>query len=372
MSHKDTPISTNEDIRILVVPLNWGLGHATRMIPVVTALMKEGYVVCLGGGGLSLQLLQQTFPTLETIELPAHSIDYSKNGKLLMHIVKQFPKILKTAIKANRALQKKAVEHNISLVISDSRPALFCSQKHASFLSILVTHQLYPKLPGAWSIFQSLGNRIGWRIIAKFDRCWVPDYKEAPTLSGELAHCGGMVPPNIRFIGPLSRFSTKKLTVEIEEKTAIFILLSGPEPQRSIFEELIASQLIHFKRKVVVARGVLNTAKKRTNTTNIQWVDFMESEEMIKTIAQSKTIVCRGGYSTLMDLAVLGTKMKGKKVILVPTPGQTEQEYLADYFFEQKLFYKTTQNQFNLVEAEKEALKLIGLDALSMNQCKNE
>ena len=338
------------------------------MIPVIGSLVTAEYDVCLGGGGAALQLLQQRFPTLKTVELPVHSIRYPQSGKLISHIIWQLPIILKTAFKAHKVLQQKVLEHKIDLVVSDSRPALFCSNSIADFKSILVTHQLYPKLPKLWKIFQPLGNKIGWRIIAKFDRCWVPDYKEKPTLSGELAHRAGVVPEKVRFIGPLSRFSSQNISAKTSETTAVFVLLSGPEPQRSIFEDLLAAQLVHFKSKVVVARGVLHTNRSRTNTENIQWVNFMESAEIIKTIAQSKTIVCRGGYSTLMDLSVLGTKMKGKKVILIPTPGQTEQEYLADYFFEQQIFYKTTQNQFNLLEAVSEANKLKGLDAFSMNE----
>ncbi len=332
---------------ILVAPLNWGLGHATRCIPIINALLKNNFIPVLASDGIALDLLRKEFPELKAIELPSYNIRYSKKGKSLkVKLLMDSPKMIK-AIKAEKKLVKKLVEGNvIHGIISDSRFGVY----NKNVPSVFVSHQLNV-LSGNTSW---ISTKLHQQIIKKFDECWVPDVKHEHSLSGKLGH-GKQTGLNLKYIGPLSRF--KKADCNINN--GLLVLLSGPEPQRTILEIKLLKELKKFKGSIILVKGIVENAQTKTRNGNMIIFNFMTSTELEKTINKSHLVLSRSGYTTIMDLAKLE-----KKAFFIPTPGQFEQEYLANRLDELKLVPSCNQDEFKIEMLDK-VQTYYGLNALN-------
>ena len=317
--------------RILVAPLNWGLGHATRCIPIIKALEEQGFEPILASDGVAFSLLKKEFPHLEAIELPSYNIMYSKKGKFFKwNLLKRVPRILKSINRENKALQTIVQSSAIDGVISDNRLGIYSKKVH----SIYITHQLQV-LSGTTT---GLSTKWHQNFIRKFDECWVPDCEGEPNLSGNLGHVKQFEIPT-KYIGPLTRF--KKVDTKI--KYDIMILLSGPEPQRTMLEEKLLNEFNGYNGKVLFVKGKLEDKQIRTEKGNMDIYNFMTSEVLEKSINQSNLIVSRSGYTTIMDLAKLN-----KKAFFIPTPGQFEQEYLAKRFTKMGIIPSCSQDDFSI------------------------
>ncbi len=317
--------------RILVAPLNWGLGHATRCIPIIQELIRSGHEPIIASDGVALTLLQKEFPGLSSIELPSYNVTYAKKGKnFKLKMIKDSPKLLK-AIKAEKKATKFIVEtHNIKGLISDNRLGVYSKKVPSAF----ITHQLNV-LTGSTTW---LSTKMHQKFIKKFDVCWVPDTEGVVNLSGKLGHTDTYEIPT-KYIGPLSRFQNKHLEIEND----VMVLLSGPEPQRTMLEEKLFSELKHFNGKVVFVKGVMEKEQTIQIHGNMTIYNFMTSNLLEKTINQSKLVLSRSGYTTVMDLAKLN-----KKALFIPTPGQFEQEYIAKRLTELELVSSCKQEDFTL------------------------
>lgn len=317
--------------RILVAPLNWGLGHATRCIPIIKALIAHNFMPVIASDGIALKLLQKEFPSLSTIELPSYNVTYAKKGKhFKLKLLKDSPKLIK-AIKAEKEAIKQIVEmQNIAGIISDNRLGVYSKKVP----SIFITHQLNV-LSGntTW-----LSTKMHSKIIQKFDVCWVPDIKNEPNLSGKLGHPETFEIPT-EYIGPLSRFEKKQQN----SINSLMVLLSGPEPQRTLLEEKLLAELKNYKGKIVFVKGIMEQEQTIQVIGNMTIYNFMTSELLEKTINESAIIISRSGYTTVMDLAKLN-----KKAFFIPTPGQFEQEYLAERFTKTGLVPSCDQDEFTL------------------------
>ena len=322
--------------RILVAPLNWGLGHATRSIPIIRALIEHGFQPVLASDGIALSLLKKEFPKLEAIELPSYNISYAKKGQFFkLNLLKGFPKTLK-AIKAEKKALKSIIEtYRIDGVISDNRLGIHSKKVP----SVFITHQLQV-LSGntTW-----LSTKLHQRIINYFDECWVPDNEGTPNLSGDLGHVKTHNIPT-KYIGPLSRF--KKLDTKI--KYNIMVLLSGPEPQRAMLEEKLMKSFEGYDGALLFIKGTVEDEQKRTKKGNMIIYNFMTSKQLDKALNESELIVSRSGYTTIMDLAKLN-----KKAFFIPTPGQYEQVYLAKRLDEQRIVPSCQQDDFTLESLNK-------------------
>ena len=235
--------------------------------------------------------------------------------------------------------------HNIDIVISDNRYGLW----NTKVKTIFITHQLLIKAPKKLKLFEFIPRMFIKSLIRKFDECWVPDYEGKINLSGELSH-KRKLHPNTYFIGPLSRFhiekSIEKFSDTEDYEHDLLVILSGPEPQRTIFENSVLSQLKTSDLNTIVIQGITEKYEESKLNKNVKLFTHLKSDEICKLMSESKIVLCRPGYSSIMDLTALG-----KDAIFVPTPGQTEQEYLAEYFMEQKVFFSMTQDEFNLINA---------------------
>ncbi|TBV28038.1 MULTISPECIES: glycosyltransferase [Meridianimaribacter] len=322
--------------RILVAPLNWGLGHATRCIPIINALLKNNYTPVIASDGIALELLKKEFPDLIAVELPSYGITYAKKGKWFkLKIISNSPKVVK-AIKREKQATKQIIEtYDIDGIISDNRLGV-CSK---TVPSVFITHQLQV-LSGSTTW---ISTKIHQKFIKKFNECWVPDNVNEPNLSGKLGHVNFLEIP-LKYIGPISRF--KKL--EVEKEYDIMALLSGPEPQRTLLEEKLLTLLENYNGNVLFVKGLVEDQQTTVHKGSMTIYNYMTSEQLELALNQSDFVISRSGYTTIMDLAKLN-----KKGFFIPTPGQFEQEYLAKKLDEQKLVPTATQDAFTMEMLEK-------------------
>ena len=341
--------------RILIAPLNWGLGHATRCIPIIEALENHDFEPIIASDGIALALLQKEFPHLQALELPSYNIEYAQNGEnFKWKLFKQIPRMF-AAVRAERKIIRQWVkERQLDGIISDNRLGIHSTKVP----SVFITHQLNV-LTGNTSW---LTTKIHHYFIKKFTECWVPDTAEKPNLSGKLGHLKDNA-LNIKHIGPLSRLR-KKPTDQIYD---LMVLLSGPEPQRTLLETKLKDELKNFDGNVIFIRGVVEAEQKITQRFNVTCYNFMNSTELEFAFNQSKMVLSRSGYTTIMDLAKLG-----KKAFFIPTPGQYEQEYLAKKLKKKGLVPYCKQDDFKierLLEVDLyKGLKEVGKNDLSWKE----
>lgn len=324
--------------RLLVAPLDWGLGHATRCIPVIRELLRQGCHVSIAASGRGMALLQQEFPLLPMLHLPGYAIEYAATGwGLAVKIVAQIPRLL-LAIKEEQVwLQKVVADEAFDAVISDNRFGLH----HPDVWSVFITHQLCIQTP--FGIGQELLQELNYGYINQFDACWVPDAEGALNLAGELSHPEGKPAVSLHYTGPLSRFSRKHLPVK---ENHLLILLSGPEPQRTLLEDTILDELKDYTGPFVLVRGLPGEDALPPVNENGRVYNHLPAAQLEQMIADASLVIGRCGYSTVMDLAALQ-----KKSILIPTPGQTEQEYLAKHLLQIAFALCIEQKSFRLKSA---------------------
>lgn len=318
--------------KILVAPLNWGLGHATRCIPVIEALIKYGFQPILAGDGDSLQLLRQEFPELKYYELPSTRVVYTEKGGLLKYkLLSQTPKFIRAVKLEKKKTQEIHILENLSGIISDNRFGVRCDDVP----SIYITHQIQV-LSGVTSL---LSSRYHQQIISKFSECWVPDY-ESNGLAGELSNPGNRK-LLLKYVGPLSRFTHHPQ----DKKWDIVAVLSGPEPQRGILEAKIKEELKSYAGQVLIIQGIVESEQRTRSEGSLTIVNFMLHQELSDAIEQGKLILSRSGYSSVMDLYTLGAK-----AYFIPTPGQFEQEYLAEYLKQKGYSEFSDQTTFQIAK----------------------
>uniref|UniRef100_UPI00404AAA74 glycosyltransferase n=1 Tax=Flavobacterium sp. TaxID=239 RepID=UPI00404AAA74 len=322
--------------KILVAPLNWGLGHATRCIPIIKALEKNGFEPIIASDGAALELLKKEFSHLLFFELPSYDVTYAIDGKnFKWKLLSQIPKIVKAIRNERRVVEKIVSNYSIDGIISDNRLGVFSKKVP----SVFITHQLNV-LSGSTSWFST---KLHLNYIKKFTACWIPDTDKKPNLSGKMGHLNKPLINGI-YIGPLSRL-TKKVT---PKKYDLMVLLSGPEPQRTLLEEKLIEELKQYPKQTLFIKGIVEKEQTIVKKENITFYNFMDSEAIETAFNASEMILCRSGYTTIMDLAKLR-----KKAFLIPTPGQYEQEYLAKKYKKEGLAPSCRQEVFKIQKLEK-------------------
>lgn len=330
-------------MKVLIAPLDWGLGHATRCVPLIRALRAAGHDVVPCAGGAGLRLLRAEFPDLEVEEAPAYAMRYTKNRALLpLWLALQLPAFFASIRGDARRAARLVRKHKADLVISDGRYGF----RSAAAPAVFVSHQLHILPPGPARLRAALARPIGALnrfALRGFREVWVPDFPGARNLSGILGH-----PPGgwrgARYIHPLCRFRAEDLPWDRPAPLAHgagpaidrLALLSGPEPQRTLLEEKVRAAFAAMPGTRVIVRGVpRNPARGQRGTTAVEEhpvrenalnvFDHLPQDRLLESLASARRVVCRSGYTTMMELAGLGKA----NVLLVPTPGQPEQEYLA-------------------------------------------
>jgi uncharacterized protein (TIGR00661 family) len=328
---------------VLVAPLDWGLGHTVRCIPIIRRLQENGCEVLVGCDSKQRLLLIQEFPNIRYINLPGYKIFYG-NSRLgtLLKLFFQGPKLLIKINRENQWLRKFLHENRIDAIISDNRYGFFSHLVPC----ILITHQLQI-ITGFGKLLDSLIQKALYIYINKFDVCWVPDSANPGiNAAGILSHPTTKPLCPLKYIGPLSRF---QVCTPIVFSIGVLIILSGPEPQRSIFEQIILNELEDYSGIAVLVRGIYDGPSIKCSS-NVTVLNNASTAQLNSYICNAEIVISRAGYTTIMDILKLG-----KQSILVPTPGQAEQEYLGSYMHQRKLAYTAKQTNFSLNEALKNA-----------------
>lgn len=320
---------------VLVAALNWGLGHAVRCIPLIRILSEGGCTVLMASDGAALALLRKSFPELPSIELPSYQIRYPLSN-MYLNMGIQGPKILKTARSEFKVIQKTIKRYKVRGILSDARFGCFSP----AIPSVFISHQVNLPIPDP--VFYRLANFMQKKLFEQYTELWIPDFRAPQNLAGKLS----ANPPvnRARYIGLLSEM--KPATSLAKPDIDILAVLSGPEPQRSRFEEQIIDQAVHMQERIVIVSGKPGNSREVNNRGKLSIIPFLDRENLYQYICRSDTLLSRSGYTTLMDLARLG-----KNAILVPTPGQTEQEYLARRHHKLGHFFAVSQKNFDLAEA---------------------
>ncbi len=323
---------------ILIAPLNWGLGHATRCIPIIKALQENNYIPIIASDGIALELLRKEFPYVKTLKLPSYQIEYAKNAKnFKWKLLKNLPKMIEAIWNEKKKVKKWIKKYDIDGIISDNRLGVISKKVP----SIFITHQLNVMTGNTtW-----ITSKLHQNIIKKYDECWVPDFEETPNLTGKLGHIK-KADFNLKYIGPLSRMKKKELPIQFD----LMVILSGPEPQRGLLEDKLKNELVNYSGRVVFIKGIVEKEQIKEQIENVTYYNFMNTRQLEQTFNESEIVLCRSGYTTIMDLAKLE-----KKAFFIPTPGQYEQEYLAEKLKKDGLVPYAKQADFkieNLLEIE--------------------
>jgi len=335
---------------ILIAPLDWGLGHATRCIPVIKYFLAQGCTVRIGASGPVAILLGANFPDLEILPLDGYNIRYSRHRKAFAAtIIFQVPKILKAIRREKKWLRRQQERYKFDLVISDNRYGLQLKE----VTSVIMTHQLQIH-SGQGRVADWLLRRFHYPLLQKFDQCWVVDNPGSNNIGGALSH-PGTIPANARYIGLLSQMEAGAVIGKGQQEQ-ILVILSGPEPMRGLLEaELLKQAAACTAYTFILVAGNPGGCIPADIPGNVQYHTYLDAAALQQQMTAAGFVICRSGYSTLMDLAALY-----RKALLIPTPGQAEQEYLGNYLMKKGLFLCRKQELLDLEKDISEGLTYPG------------
>ena len=315
---------------------SWGLGHATRSLPVIRKLISEKNNLTIISNGRSLEVLKKELgEDITYVDIPDYPMLLSENTRqFLAKSMVYWPVFIKRIEDGLAALQKILNKKHYDCIISDARYDMYSKQIPSFFIS----HQMRIMNPLQIKMFEGAMERFNMFFFKRYIGVIVPDYKDN-NLSGDLSHNLKRIDENrIHYVGVLSDFTKKSVKKDID----YLISISGPEPQRSMLEEKLASQIHELQGNVVMTLGKAEeySIKKKDQLTTYTFVTKELREELLN---KAKMVISRSGYSTLMDVAVVGTK-----ALFIPTPGQIEQEYLSQYHNQLGTFYSVPQDEVDL------------------------
>lgn len=342
-------------LKICISPLDWGLGHTTRCIPIIRALQKMGHHVYIASEKQQQVILKEAIASAHFLTLRGYRIRYSQKGALFFLVLfLQLPQIIFSLLYEYFWLQRQTKKYSFDLIISDNRLGFY----HKKVSSVFITHQLLIQTPFNWST--RLVQVLQYWLLRHFKACWIPDIEGSESLAGNLSN--PKIKPTIPlwYMGCLSRLS-QELNKEKEtglfeqvvaKKTALTFLgiISGPEPQRTLLEHILWEDGKKLGLPFVLVAGLPLQKDYQKNCANGKLYHHLPANELVQEIKNATYIICRGGYTSLMELISFN-----KKLILLPTPGQTEQVFLGARWMEKNWAICLDQSDFNLEDALKKA-----------------
>jgi uncharacterized protein (TIGR00661 family) len=321
---------------VLITVLNWGLGHATRCIPIIQKLQEHHFTPIIASNGAALDLLKKEFPELKHLELPSYQIEYPKRKMFFKwKLIQNLPKIARAVFDENKMVQEWIDLYPIDGIISDNRLGCFSTK----IPSVYITHQINV-ITGTTTW---LSSKLHQYFIKKFNCCWVPDHESTDNLAGKLSHSKN-ANLNVEYLGPISRFQKKVLPIQLQ----LMVILSGPEPQRGLLEAKLITEVVKFNGSVLFVKGIVDKEQTIEKIGNTIHYNYMNSQQLEDAMNGSEIVLCRSGYSSIMDLAKLE-----KKAFFIPTPGQFEQEYLAKKLEKEGIAPYLKQEDFTIESLDK-------------------
>ena len=329
--------------------LNMGLGHASRSLPLIRELLLRGWKVLIGSNGRALSFLRGEVPQAEFVETPSYAIRYSKRGWFAIKLFLQMPRVFGKVWEERRFIKKLVKSRPIDLIISDQCYGMY----HRGIPSFFISHQIVFEVPRQVQWLKAILARMNAYYHYRFKEVWIPDLAdpsgERGVLSGELSRAGD--PARYRFIGLLSSVVRREVARDID----LFVTVSGPEPQRTLLEELIMGQIRNISGQKVVVLGKPESSEAVVDEPGLKVYSHLSRDKMQDILNRSRMVVSRSGYSTLMELVELGIP-----ALFIPTPGQTEQEYLGELLREKVWYFSVHQKDFDLVADLEQARQFPG------------
>lgn len=300
---------------VLISPLDWGLGHATRIVPIVEYYQRTGWKVVIGTNGNAATWLKNRFPSVLVEFIPGYEVRYSKRLNFALKMLLSLPSIYKGIQREKKRVKQLHLIHQFDVVISDNRFGV----RVKGVKNYFITHQLNIRFP----YFEKQIFRVQKKLIAQFDACFIPDFPIKENLAGELSVLKKDQKLGVPFyyIGALSRFYNSEVP-QLPIKYDLLAIVSGPEPHKTSLTNLIIKEFADKKEQV----ALVTYDFKAKLPENIHLFLDCSDDQFLNLVGQSDVIISRSGYTTIMDLAFLR-----KKAFFIPTPGQTEQLYLAEY-----------------------------------------
>ncbi len=337
-------------MKVIYAVCEWGLGHATRSLPVIRKLIKEGHEVSIISEGRSLELLKKELGgnISEYISIPGYPMLLSENSRQFMaKSAVYWPNFIRRMVSGLATLTKLLKDRECDLIISDGRYDMYSKEIPSYFIS----HQMRIMNPLRMQVFERGSEIFNQFFFKRFQGVIIPDFKEE-SLSGDLSHNLNRINEDeLHYVGVLSDFEKKDKAKDIDYLASI----SGPEPQRTVFEKKILNQIDNLSGKIVVTLGKAER-KEEIKDKDIETYSFLSKEKREDILNRSKMVISRSGYSTILDLAVIGCK-----ALMVPTPGQIEQEYLGQYHNKKGYFHCVNQEKLDLGKDIKLAEKTNGV-----------
>jgi len=294
-----------EGMNVLISPLNWGMGHVSRSIALITELVQQKNQVYFAGDEDQIRMVRSYHPDIKIIHHLGYPFRFGAKGNFGLDLAFSYPALNKRLKEERKEVEKYVSENKIDLVISDHRYG-FLSEKVPS---VLLTHQV--NLPVKWH--EQWVQKIHHNLLAKFNRIWVPDYEDS-RLSGDLSKNPGSF--DLEFIGPLSRF--KDIDKDRIRDLEVVIMISGPDVYG---EKFLKKQMKNAElRDAIYLVSPFLKEKFEGESNVIATSDWTQSDQLI---LKTKKLIAPSGYSTIMDLEFLNIASD-----LTPTVGQREQEYL--------------------------------------------
>ena len=319
-------------MKVLVAPLDWGLGHATRCVPVVREFLRKGAEVEIAVVKANAAFFREVFPEVRQRIAPAYNIVYPKHAINMALWLVQKSSHLNAVIRfEHRFAEEMVARHGYDIIVSDNRFGFYSTKAH----SVYMTHQRRIAFPAAFAALEGLGIRWHNSVMKHFDEVWVPDEERFQGYAGSLSHVSGCPVP-LKFVGLLSRFADldaeKNADCGLENARARFgregqnvlAVVSGVEPARTQFETKLREILAQVPGNHVMVLGKPQKGLNTWTEGNIEFHNHLPTEEFARAVKNADWVISRGGYSTVMDMAFLGAQC-----IFVPTPGQYEQVALA-------------------------------------------
>ncbi len=324
----------------MITPLNWGIGHTTRIHPIVSMLKQKGHNIFIAIPVSMVPVIDKEL-SAEIIPFPSVTIRYSSVLPLPVMILLHLPLILIQAVRDYYRISSLIKKYNIDILISDNRFGVYNKKVY----SVYITHQLNIISSGILRFAGKSISLLHRKIAGLYDECWIPDMPGETNLAGKLSHISALK-SNFRYCGILSRMSilSPVKPANLPEGAFLLVILSGPEPQRSILEKLVITRLSSYSGNIIVVAGKPGHSATNSNEITKRY-SYLSGGELKYLIQNSAGIICRSGYSTVMDLVTMN-----KTALLIPTPGQTEQEYLATSLKEKGWFNSTPQNKIDKLD----------------------